>query len=193
MRARSSAVYLVAGLVLSACSVDRAGLNALDSIRDADGGHIDLGALDLGGTDLAMRDSTVSDPDLGPAPRDLGPAPPDLGPPDLGSTPVDLGPPDLGPPDLGPPDLGPPDLGLESPTCDAQYSAADSYRLCAERATECEFYTRLGGISCNERCSGLGGRCITAHNNGFWGRCDRDETVACDDTSYDDVICVCSR
>lgn len=185
--------------MLWACSVDRAGLRVPDVGPGLDGGALDLGRVDLGAVDLAMRDLGVSDPDLGPEVLDLGPELVDLGPPDLGPVdmgppdlgPPDLGPPDLGPPDMGPPDLGPPDLGIARPTCDSLYDAAGSYRLCAERAAECEFYTVLGDTSCDARCTAFGGTCIAVHNNG-WTQCERGGDFTCGG-SYYDAICICSR
>ena len=190
MRIGSLAVYLLAALVFCACSVDRAGLNGPDSTRD-DGGRIDLATRDSGTMDLAMRDSSIADQDLGPAPRDLGPTPPDLGPtpPDLGRP--DLGPPDLGRPDLGPPDLGRPDLGFELPTCDLRFSSADSYSLCEQRPTECEFYTQLDSSTCAARCALFGATCIAGYADGTT-ECERLGVLTCDSMQFDG-ICVCSR
>lgn len=196
---------VLVALAFSACSVDRGGLAGYDlgvlpfdaGTRDAaerDAPMADLGPRDFGTTDLGPRDLGTADlglPDLG---VDLGP--PDLGPPDLG--PPDLGPPDLGPPDLGPPDLGRPDLGqdlgqpdLGPPSCDSLYETAPAYRRCAERPTECEFYSRLGGSTCNARCTGLGGTCLGAYFNGF-DTCARIGNDSCTATRSDQ-ICVCSR
>jgi len=189
---------VVLGMVaLAACSVDRGGLTVFDlgtvavdaglldaAERDApmaDLGPRDLGTVDFGTVDFGTADfGTV---DFGTV--DFGTA--DFGIVDLGER--DLGPPDLGPPDLGPPDLGPPDLGPRS--CDELYDTATSYQPCAERPTECEFYTRLSWSNCRARCSGLGGRCLEAYVD-VANTCTRGRPDSCDAVRWAQ-ICVCSR
>lgn len=191
---RIARITVLATLVLSACGVERSGLQVPDLGPGIDGGRLDLGTVDLGNVDLGVSDPDlgVSDPDLGPEMLDLGPEIVDLGPPDLG--PPDLGPPDMGPPDMGPPDLGPPDLGR--PSCASIYGGATD-TACAERATECEFYSTYGSgpTSCVDRCEAFGGTCIAAYDNGA-SACTRvpssDPAADCR-TAYSGAICVCSR
>lgn len=141
---------------------------------------------DTCGRDGACVTATVAPSTLpsftGPLPRE------DLGTIDAGS---DLGPPDLGPPDLGPPDLGPP-IDAGPPSCDSLYGAAHGYMLCQERPSECEFYTILDGGNCRDRCTGLGGTCVTGYGNTGLAPCVRMSNDPCG-LLRGDEICVCTR
>jgi hypothetical protein len=191
---------LLCAVLTAGCSIRTAGL-AADGGSDAgtdggagiarDGGldgawRVD-GARDAAGLrdgDLA-RDAPMDRVDAG---SDAGP--PDAGPPDAG--PPDAGPPDAGPPDAGPPDAGPPDAG--PPSCDSVYGAAQSYVLCAQRATECEFYTNPSGDrTCDDICADYGGTCLAAYREeSDTVVCTRTRTDACD-SLHNDEICVCTR
>jgi hypothetical protein len=107
----------------------------------------------------------------------------DTGPPDAGA-------PDAGAPDAGAPDAGEPDAGRR--TCDAIYSGMDSYDLCAETESECEFYARLGDRTCQAVCEGFGASCRDSWEDASDG-CERlSESAGCME-SHGDAICSCTR
>jgi hypothetical protein len=90
-------------------------------------------------------------------------------------------------------DTGPRDAGL--PSCDDQYGTAAGYRLCGERATECEFVALLDGVrSCGSTCDALGGHCIDAYaNEEPFDTCKRiGPALGCNIVHVND-ICICSR
>jgi hypothetical protein len=111
---------------------------------------------------------------------------------------MDGGPVDAGPTDSGSLDTGTPDTGTPTPTCASIYGAAPGYLECAERATECEFYTDLDGTypSCDAMCGRFGGSCLRTYresetsvaNCKYYTGTERDCAAA-----HDDEICVCTR
>jgi len=105
---------------------------------------------------------------------------------------LDASPPDAGR-DAGAPDAGPVDAGV---SCDDLYAGARSYRLCADRTAECEFYSFLDGDNCSDQCGRFGGTCLGRYNSRdpAVGRCERGhpDPRSCS-TSLPAAICVCSR
>lgn len=188
-------VLVVAGLV-AGCTLQRRPLtvSSLDAGPREDAAPIDVGAVEAGPDADPIDVGPVDAEPIDAGERDAGPpdaGPPDAGPPDTG--PPDAGPPDAGPPDAGPPDAGPPDAGPPLRRCDAIYGTVSSYRLCAERATECEFYLNPEPDStCDAVCGIRGGGCVAAYNDGVADDCIRSGDLTCGGV-YDHPICVCAR
>ena len=75
--------------------------------------------------------------------------------------------------------------------CDSQYDQAQGYQLCADSPTECEFRViTASSASCNEVCTGFGGECLEAWDNG--SPCEYLGPSTCSYDQYGDIICVCS-
>ncbi|RLB54786.1 MAG: hypothetical protein DRJ42_08090 [Deltaproteobacteria bacterium] len=151
------------------------------------------GATDSGGDGAAGDGGSV--PDAGDSAMGLDVSVvPDAEPRDTGTD--DTGGMDSGPADTGPVDTGAPDTGPSN--CASTYGGAPAYMECAERPTECEFYTDLGGseTSCDAMCRRFGGTCLrgyreseaTAASCAYY----TGDARSCFD-SHDDEICVCSR
>ena len=87
-----------------------------------------------------------------------------------------------------------PDAGPTLRGCNAIYGSVAGYNLCAERATECEFYRSefLGSDNCTSVCSSRGGVALSCFNNATLTRCTRGSAVNCSD-DFSDEICICSR
>lgn len=156
------------GLALVACSLERTGVGA-GSDAGSDAGpapELDGGSLDAGGggeIDSGPLDAGT-DPDAGvDAGTDSG---------------VDAG------QDAGPPAPRP---------CATTYAGVPGFQPCAERATECEFFTD-GPVdaSCDEVCTAAGGVCISARNEGGSTACGPGGPQDCSQESNDQV-CICSR
>lgn len=154
------------GVALIACSLDRAGVGVGSDggpLPDLDGGGVDAG--DGGAIDSGVADAGAdSGADAG---TDAG---------------VDGGQ-DAGQ-DAGPPPPRP---------CATTYAGVPGFQPCAERATECEFYTD-GPVdaSCDSVCTAAGGVCISARSEGGATACGPGGSQECDQESNDQV-CICSR
>lgn len=166
-RPRSS---LVLSILLVGCALDRTGIgSAGDAGAQVDGARQDAGVRADSGVPIVLDGAldAASDADFA---SDGG---------DASTEPEDAGPPDAGPPDPAP------------PSCDSQYGTAESYLLCTQSPTECEFSVLLGGSTCRDLCSSLGGRCIRGYA-GTEGSCSRDGDGSCE-WERTDHVCVCSR
>ena len=76
--------------------------------------------------------------------------------------------------------------------CSGSSGSATGFRLCEERAGECEFYSDLSDRSCDDVCADGGGTCVAAYGDRDGSPCVRDGTDTCGST-HGDEICVCSR
>jgi len=92
----------------------------------------------------------------------------------------------------GPAPDGPVIDGGETPSCEAQFGAAEAYELCSETATTCTFDMFAGETSCDDQCELYGGTCVQAmdSDNGF--PCVDSGNTACD-APHNYVICTCAR
>jgi hypothetical protein len=80
-----------------------------------------------------------------------------------------------------------------APSCDEQYGEAADYLLCDESPESCSFNVTIAmTISCDDVCSMFGGTCIEAHLNEE-DLCESTGRASCDQSDFDDGICVCTR
>lgn len=78
-------------------------------------------------------------------------------------------------------------------SCDDLYGSALDYRLCEETADHCAFNIRVNmTASCEQACAMFGSTCIAADLNDT-ELCVSIGQVSCDDMSFTDGICTCSR
>lgn len=80
-----------------------------------------------------------------------------------------------------------------APTCDELYGSALEYQRCSEEPTSCSFNVRVDmTASCNQVCGMFGRVCLTADLNES-EICVSVGEVSCDDMSFVDGICTCTR
>lgn len=81
-----------------------------------------------------------------------------------------------------------------APTCDEQYGSVLEYQGCAETPDTCSFNVRVDmSASCNQVCAMFETVCVIADLNDTGAPCVSIGEVPCDDMSFVDAICTCSR
>lgn len=78
-------------------------------------------------------------------------------------------------------------------SCDEQYGSVLDYQRCTETPDTCAFNVRVDmSATCAQVCSMFGGECVVADLNDT-EPCVSIGQIACDDMSFMDAICTCSR
>jgi len=78
-------------------------------------------------------------------------------------------------------------------SCDEQYGSVLDYQLCTETLDTCAFNIRVDmSANCSQVCSMHGSVCVTADLNET-EPCVPIGEIPCDDMSFTDAICTCSR
>lgn len=79
-------------------------------------------------------------------------------------------------------------------TCDEQYGSVLEYQRCAETPDRCTFNVRVDmSASCDQVCAMAGSVCVIADLNDAADLCVSIGQIPCDDMSFVDGICTCSR